>query len=140
MLGAQVYAQAYDALYATYDRQRETRRALSALSPAIALSHWSSALAGTDLDAHRHFAAAAELQRRALISRINEDMMVNGAGQAYDYLASADFWRTVPDFDYHAASATLAIRAALVDLLVLLAWAVLAVCAAWLIARRQTAI
>ena len=81
MLGAQVYASAYQALYATYDRQRETRRALSVLSPAIALSHWSSALAGTDLDAHRHFADAAEQQRQTLIRKINEDMMVNGAGQ-----------------------------------------------------------
>jgi ABC-2 type transport system permease protein len=140
VLGARVYTQAYQALYATYDRQRGTRRALSVLSPAMVLSHWSSALAGTDLDAHRHFATAAEQQRQTLIRRINEDMMVNGAGQGYDYLASADFWRSVPDFTYRAPSATFAIRSALVDLVLLLAWAVLAVGAAWLSARRQKAI
>lgn len=140
VLGAQVYTQAYEALYATYDRQRKSRRALSALSPAIALSHWSSALAGTDVDAHRHFADAAEQQRRQLIRKINEDMMVNGAGKAYDYLASADFWRTVPDFGYRAPSAAFAMRSALIELVLLLAWAALAVGAAWLVARRQTAI
>jgi ABC-2 type transport system permease protein len=140
VLGAQVYARAYGALYEIYDRQRETRRALSVLSPAIALSHWSSALAGTDLYAHRHFADAAEQQRLTLIRKINEDMMVNGADRAYDYLASADFWRTVPDFAYHPPAAKRAMRSALIDLLVLFAWAVLAVIMAWQAARRQTAL
>jgi ABC-2 type transport system permease protein len=140
VLGAQVYARAYQALYEIYDRQRETRRALSVLSPAIALSHWSSALAGADLDAHRHFADAAEQQRLTLIRKINEDMMVNGADRAYDYLASADFWRTVPDFAYRAPAAARAMRSALIDLLLLLAWAVLAVSMAWRAARRQTAL
>ena len=76
-----------------------------ALSPAIALLHWSSALAGTDIAAHQHFALAAERQRQTLIRKINEDMMVNGARQGYDYLASAEFWRTVPDFVYRAPPA-----------------------------------
>ena len=140
VLGAQVYAKAYAALYATYDRQRRARRAASALSPAIALSHWSSALAGTDIAAHRHFAVAAERQRQTLIRKINEDMMVNGARQGYDYLASAEFWRTVPDFAYRAPPAKFAIRSALNDLLALLAWSGLAIGAAWCAARRQTAI
>jgi ABC-2 type transport system permease protein len=140
VLGAQVYAEAYAALYATYDRQRDTRRAAAVLSPAIALSHWSAALAGTDLAAHRHFALAAEQQRQQLIRRINEDMMVNGAGQGYDYLAAAEFWGTVPDFVYRAPSASFAIRSALVDLLLLLSWAGLAIAAAWQVARRQAAI
>ena len=48
--------------------------------------------------------------------------MVNGARQGYDYLASAEFWRTVLDFVYRAPPANLAIRSALDDLLVLLAW------------------
>jgi phytoene dehydrogenase-like protein len=65
---------------------------------------------------------------------------VNGAGKAYDYLASADFWRTVPDFSYRAPSAAFAMRSALIELVLLFAWAALAVGAAWLVARRQTAI
>lgn len=139
-LGAQVYAEVYAALYETYDRQRDTRRMAAVLSPAIALSHWSAALAGTDLTAHRHFAVAAEQQRQQLIRRINEDMMVNGPDQGYDYLAAAGFWRTVPDFVYHTPPASFAIRSAFIDLLVLIGWAVLATAAAWQVARRQTAI
>jgi ABC-2 type transport system permease protein len=140
VLGAQVYTQAFRALYTTYDRQRAARRALSVLSPAIALSHWSGALAGTDLDAHRHFADSAEQQRRAVIRKINEDMMVKGADRAYDYLAPADFWRTVPDFTYRALPVAHAMRRTLIDLLTLLAWCAVSLSAAWLAARRQTAI
>jgi ABC-2 type transport system permease protein len=110
------------------------------MSPAIALSQWSSALAGGDLGAPRHFADAAEQLRRTLIRKINGDMMVTGADRAYDYLASADFWRTVPDFAYRAPAAARAMRSALIDLLLLLAWAVLAVSMAWRAARRQTAL
>ena len=83
---------------------------------------------------------AAERQRQTLIRKINEDMMVNGAGQGYDYLASAEFWRTVPDFVYRAPPAKFAIRSALDDLLALLAWSGLAIGAAWCAARRQPAI
>ena len=140
VLGAQVYAETYAALYATYDRQRDTRRVAAILSPTIALSHWSAALAGTDLAAHRHFTLAAEQQRQQLIRRINEDMMVNGAGQGYDYLAAAGFWRTVPDFAYSSPPVSFAVRAACIDLLLLLAWTGLVVAAAWYVARRQTAI
>ena len=97
VLGAQVYAEAYGSLYRTYDRQRAVRRAASVASPAIAMMHWSSALTGTDIAAHRHFALAAEQQRQALIRRINEDMMVNGAGQGYEYLPDSGLWSTVPN-------------------------------------------
>ena len=138
VLGARVYAQAYRSLYDTYERQRESRRRASIVSPAIALMHWSSALSGTDIAAHRHFALEAEQQRQTLVRKINEDMMVNGAGQGYDYLPSAEFWSSVPDFSYHPPQAAFAARAALADLLVLLAWSAVAITGAWYVARRLT--
>lgn len=138
VLGARVYAEAYRSLYDTYERQRAARRRASLFSPAIALMHWSSALAGTDVAAHRHFALEAERQRRTIVRRINEDMMVNGAAQGHDYLPRAEFWRSVPDFSYRPPDAALAIREALADLAVLVAWAVLAIAAAWHAARRLT--
>ncbi len=113
VLGARVYAEAYRLLYDTYEKQRESRRNASIVSPAIALMHWSSALSGTDIAAHRHFALEAEQQRQTIIRRINEDMMVNGAGQGYDYLPSAELWSSVPDFSYHPPRAAFATRSAL---------------------------
>jgi ABC-2 type transport system permease protein len=137
VLGARAHAAAYARLNETYDRQRRIRRAASIFSPTIALMHWSSGIAGTDLSAHGHFAAEAERQRQLIIRRMNEDMMVNGARQGYDYLASADFWRTVPDFNYQPPPIDFAIRSALPDLLLLLAWSFCAISVAWLGARRR---
>lgn len=136
ILDAAVYADAYRALYETYAVQQQMRRIVSALSPAIALQHASSALAATDISAHRHFALEAEKQRNAIIRRMNEDMMLNGAGQDFAYRASADFWETVPDFEYAQPPASFGLRSALPDLLVLTAWSVLAVCLAHRSARR----
>jgi ABC-2 type transport system permease protein len=140
VLGAKAHAEAYDQLYETYERQRQVRRWSSIVAPAIALMHWSSAMSGTDISAHRHYSLAAERQRQLIVRKMNEDMLLNGAGQGYDYLASEDFWRTVPDFVYRPPSAGSALRAALPDGLLLLAWSALALLAAWLSARRQRAI
>ena len=137
VLGAKAYADAYAALHATYDRQQRVRRWSSIASPTIALLHWSSSLAGTDVSAHRHFALEAERQRQLIIRKMNEDMMLNGGGQGYEYLAAASFWRTVPDFAYQPPSVGFAIRAVWPDGMVLLTWSALALSAAWLIARRQ---
>lgn len=139
VLGARAYAEAYGELHATYDRQRRARRLAAILSPTIALLHWSSAMAGTDLSAHRHFALAAESQRQRIVRKMNEDMMLNGARQGYEYLANEDFWRTVPDFEYRPPSVAFALRSALPDVLLLFAWSLVAISAAWLSARRHWA-
>jgi ABC-2 type transport system permease protein len=137
VLGAKAYADAYRTLYATYDKQQRMRRLVSVVSPAISLQHLSSALAGTDIAAHRHFSLEAERQRNVVIRAMNEDMMLKGAGQGFDYLADADFWAGVPDFTYQSPSASFAVSSAAWDLLVLQLWSVLAFWLAWRAARRQ---
>jgi ABC-2 type transport system permease protein len=137
VLGAKTHAEAYRGLYATYGKQQYVRRLVSTLSPAIALQHLSSALAGTDIAAHRHFSLQAERQRNVVIRAMNEDMMLKGAGQGFDYLADPDFWVRIPDFAYQPPSASFAVRSAAWDLLMLQLWSVLAFWLAWRAARRQ---
>jgi ABC-2 type transport system permease protein len=136
-LGAAAYAEAYDGLFATYRKQQRVRRWASLLAPAIALQHVSSALAGTDVAAHEHFADAAERRRLLVVRRLNEDMMLRGAGQGFDYVAGADAWTSVPDFDYAPPDARSAVRSVLWELIVLAAWAIVAPLAAWRAARAQ---
>jgi ABC-2 type transport system permease protein len=127
LLDATVYAEAYRTVYETYERQQQMRRIVSVFSPAILLQHASSALAATDTSAHRHFALEAERQRNEIVRRMNEDMMLNGAGQGFGYRSSADFWRTVPDFTYDLPSASSGFRSALPDLLLLAVWGIVAI-------------
>jgi ABC-2 type transport system permease protein len=137
ILGARAYAAAYLALHETYEGQQGVRRWFSAFSPAIALQHLSSGLAGTDIEAHRHFADEAERQRNIIIRKMNEDMMLNGTSRSEPDLASAEFWRKVPDFRYEPPSASLAMRGVAMDFIALLSWSTLALAAAWWSARRM---
>jgi ABC-2 type transport system permease protein len=128
----------YDDVYAKYYGQRDTRRWVSLLSPAIALQHASSAFAGTDFVAHQHFANVAEQQRNEIVRIMNEDMLLNGAGMS-TYLSDAQFWENVPDFSYAFPPVSLAWRSALMDVLLLLVWGVLASWLAWSITRKRLA-
>ncbi|MCY4264385.1 MAG: ABC transporter permease subunit [Gammaproteobacteria bacterium] len=129
LTGAKAYNAAFDELFANYDRQRHLRRLLSVLSPTIALQHLSRTYAGTDVSAHEHFSLAAEEQRNNIVRVLNEDMMINGVGQSFGYVASEDLWDSVPIFEYRPASVAYAWGESLVDLLVLLLWGVLAIAA-----------
>lgn len=137
VLGAKAYADAHGDLYATYGKQHRVRRLMSVFSPAVALQHLSSALAGTDSAAHGHFALEAERQRHVVIRALNEDMMLRGVGQGVAYIADAGLWATIPDFTYRPPAASSAIRSAAWDLLVLASWSVLAFCLARRAGRRQ---
>ena len=137
LLGAQAYADAYRRLDAAYDRQQQVRRLFAIVSPTIALKHLSSALAGTDFATHRDFSVQAERQRALVIRAMNEDMMLKGAGQGFDYLAQPDLWQRIPAFAYRPPATSFALKAAWQDLLALQAWSVLALCLAWRAARRQ---
>lgn len=137
VIDAEAFSAAYEQLYAAYERQKGVRRTLSLFSPAILLQHVSSGLSGTDIAAHRHFAFEAEKQRNVIVRKMNEDMMLKGAGQSFSYLATADFWESIPDFRHQPPSLTYAVRSVLWDFLLLGLWAVVALWFAWQAARKQ---
>ena len=139
-IGSRAYAQVYETLYETYAEQRQLRRLLSLFTPTIALQHLSRTLAGSDMSAHGHFADAAEVQRLAMVRKMNEEMMLKGAGQSFYYLADEDFWATVPEFSYTPPGADRALKVAFWDLLVLLGWSVGACCMAYRASCAQSII
>ena len=132
-----VFAERYRTLFDTYARQKSLRQVLSIFSPTIALRHFSAAVCGTDVEAHRHFSEAAERSRQAVVRRMNEDMLVNGAQQGFAYTAGPDLWAKVPTFTYRPPTAMDAISRGAVDLLVLLGWTTIACLFAWGAVRRS---
>ena len=129
VIDAETYNAAFAALFANYERQRNLRRMLAMLSPTIALQHLSRAYAGTDVGAHEHFSLEAERQRNRIVRVMNEDMLINGAGASFGYVAPAEFWEQVPEFDYQPPAVAAAWRGSLGDLLILLLWGIAAVAA-----------
>ena len=132
-----VYGQIYAELFLTYERQRSVRRWFSVLSPTIALRQMSAAVCGTDVAAHQHFSEAAERTREAVVRRMNEDMLVNGAKQGFQYTANQDLWAEIPTFTYRPLTGIEDVRRASTDLGVLAAWSTAACLIAWLVVRRS---
>lgn len=106
---------------------------LGAASPAVAVRRVSLRAAGTDLDNHLRFLAAAEAHRFAFVQQLNR---LHAAGVAFDDDArrsrdadaerrtrvAARHWATLPDFEFRPASATERAADARRPLALLVAW------------------
>lgn len=81
-------------------RSQDRVIALASLaSPLLALQRLSSGIAGTDLWAQQGFASQAESHRRALIERLNQDLMVHGGDKGMKYEAGRELWESIADFE-----------------------------------------
>ena len=128
----EVFDRRYGELSALFERQRQLMRLFGLVSPTIAVSRISSALAGTDLYAHEHFTSAAERFRRHFIKMLNQDMIDHAGAEGYGYLADPALWQSTPDFEYEAPAIGLVWSQVWPDAVVLSAWGALAcLVAAW---------
>ena len=89
----------YERLGAIHDNQEGVLRVASLMSPVMALQKLSAGLAGADRLHQNAFAAGAEVHRRKSVKLLNDDLMINGAGQQ-QYAADETLWRQVADFSY----------------------------------------
>ncbi|WP_288379279.1 DUF3526 domain-containing protein [uncultured Massilia sp.] len=84
---ADIYNRHFDRLYADYDAQAAYSLMASVVSPLMALRPLSSALAQSDLPAHRHFLAQAERYRYELVQTLNRDIKFNRKPEMREYAA-----------------------------------------------------
>ena len=117
-------------------QQNDVARALTLLTPHIAATNLSRGFAGTDLAHQNHFANAAEAHRREMIRMLNEDYMYNSGAAGSAYTVGREVWEQFRDFSYQPLALGQAWRLYLKDAILLLAWAVAAVGAAYLLVRR----
>lgn len=95
-----VFDRHYGALYDTYRSQNVVHQFGAVVAPMLAVRSLSMGLAGTDVEQHRRFAEEAEIYRRMLVKRMNDDMAVHSRTGDWDYRAGPDLWRDVPPFEY----------------------------------------
>jgi ABC-2 type transport system permease protein len=136
--GNRIFDHHFGRLQAAYERQQRVMRIAGLLSPAVAFRNASAAFAGTDAVHHWHFAREAELHRRAAVKLLNDDMTRNARGLDFEYKAPRELWATVPEFRYATPGWRVARRAVL-DLVILGAWALAGAIAATLAVRRWRA-
>lgn len=89
----------YEGLNSVHDNQDRVLRNASLISPVIALQKLSAGLAAADRFHQNAFTASAETHRRKSVKLLNDDLMINGAGQPR-YAAGESLWRQVEDFSY----------------------------------------
>jgi ABC-2 type transport system permease protein len=81
---AAIYNRHFERLYDDYARQAAFALAASAVSPLMAMRALSSALAQSDLPAHRHFLTQAEAYRYSMVQALNRDIKLHrkpGSGE-----------------------------------------------------------
>lgn len=133
--GNRIFDRNYGALWDTFERQGLVHEALAVAAPLLAVRALSMGLAGTDVEQHRHFAAAAETYRRDLMRRMNGDLAENSrAGESYT--AGPELWAQTPPLRYDAPTLGWVLNNRILSLLVLAAWLAGAVLAAAAGARR----
>jgi ABC-2 type transport system permease protein len=95
-----VFDHHFGSLYDRYRAQNALVQAAGIWAPLLAVRSLSMALAGSDIEQHRHFAAAAEAYRRGLIAWTNAYLRDHTRTGAWDWKAPPSVWRDYPPFDY----------------------------------------
>lgn len=103
--GNAVFDEQFGVLYDAYRAQNGLAQLAGALAPVLAVRSLSMALAGTDVEQHRHFAVEAESYRRGLMQWLNAVQRDNSLTGDWDWKADADTWSKYPPFTYEAPAA-----------------------------------
>ncbi len=92
-------------LWDTFEKQQGLQETTGLIAPVVALRAFSMAVAGTDFSHHRHFATAAEAQRRLLQEIVSADLIAHAdplGDRHFSYKAGPELWARVPRFAYRA--------------------------------------
>jgi ABC-2 type transport system permease protein len=119
--GNEVFDRHYGRLFEAYEAQNRAFQWAGVAAPMLPMRSLSMALAGTDFAHHRDFVVAAEEYRRA-IQRVMNDDITRNAKPGAAYVANADLWSRVREFDYALPNARWALGQAAPSLMLLLAW------------------
>ncbi|MGE3507979.1 MAG: ABC transporter permease [Vicinamibacterales bacterium] len=133
--GNEVFDRHFGQLAATYNRQNAIREWAGLVAPMLPARALSMSLAGTDLAHHQSFVTAAESHRRMMQRVLNQDI-VEHARPGEVYLAGAELWNRVPDFDYEAPGVGWALGQTRVSLALTIAWLIAALVFAGRATRR----
>ncbi|MEM7765780.1 MAG: ABC transporter permease subunit [Pseudomonadota bacterium] len=121
-LSEPLFDQFYEDLNRTYEDQESIARAMSLLTPTIAATNLSRAIAGTDRTHQRAFAEAAEDHRRAMVKLLNEDYMYNAGEAGYSYTANESLWAQFEDLDHELPHLGGVASKYIADFLLLVVW------------------
>jgi ABC-2 type transport system permease protein len=135
--GNSVFDKRYGGLWSIFERQNRVHDLGAICAPLLAVRSLSMSFAGTDVSHHLHFATKAEEHRRVINKMLNEDMMYNAGRADYGYMANADLWARVPQFQYELPGVVWALRTQALPIALLAFWFLASSVAAVIAVRRM---
>jgi ABC-2 type transport system permease protein len=136
-LSTELYNRHFDQLYRAYHRQERVQRLFAVLSPTVSMKPWFRAFANTDFGAHLSYLRGVEDFRFRLIQTLNAELKSHNphTGERND---ATDIATITRDVVYSPGQLRLrdVASAQIPNLLILFAWAVLAVGLAGVSAQR----
>jgi ABC-2 type transport system permease protein len=111
----------YDRLHQTYSAQGRIHALASLVSPMMAVRALSMAIAGTDLEQHVRFAAAAETHRRTMLGTLNGTLAAQQEA-GLPQLSGEALWRSIPQFAYEPATLAAALAPHGLSAAILVLW------------------
>ena len=128
----------YTRLESIHQKQENVLRAVSLISPVVALNTLSAGLAGGDRMHQKAFVDRAETHRRKIIKQLNEDYMYNAGDAGYGYTAGESFWREIADFSYTPPRFSTLLGGYVFSTVILLLYSIAGfIFARWAVARAQ---
>jgi ABC-2 type transport system permease protein len=124
--GNTVWDKHFGKLYSQLESQKRIYQLSGIINPFSSLQNLSMGAAGTDMFHHLDFLKQAEIYRRLFIKTLN-DKMAFGGSKTSDWSWTADnaFFKSVSDFEYQQPCLNNNSSKYLIDILVLLSWAII---------------
>jgi len=120
--GYTVFEKHFGNVFDRFEEQNAVYQWGGVIAPLLAVRSLSMGLAGTDFAHHRHFTTAAENYRRTIIKHMNDDIFIHPTKAGEEYVADAELWKKVPEFQYEAPGASWALSHYKTSIALLLLW------------------
>lgn len=126
--GNQVWDKHFGNIREVISQQKQSLQLGGIINPFISLENASKGLSATDNLHHQDFLLQVENYRRDFIKTLNDKHAYGGSKTGdWGWKAKNDFFKSVPDFDYQAASLNSILGHYLLDIVFLLIWSLLTV-------------
>jgi len=123
--GNTVWDKHFGKLYKQLQSQKRIYQLSGIINPFSSLQNLSMGAAGTDMFYHLDFLKQAENYRRVFIKTLNDKMAFGGSKTGdWNWTVDNAFFKSVSDFEYQQPSLNNNYSKYLIDMLVLLSWAI----------------
>lgn len=120
------YDKNYGAIRGQFVRQDKMMSIGALASPILAMRNLSFGLSETDIYRHFDFVHQAEVHRRGIAKKMNEDIIKHGSvlgkEKGHAYSAGKDLWKTVENFEYQKLSFVQVLASQWINILTIFLW------------------